>query len=314
MQTTAECRRGFTLIELLVVIAIIAILIALLLPAVQQAREAARRTQCKNHLKQLGLAFHNYHDAHNLFPYGWQGEVSGATHRRDCWYQRILPYCDQAAFSNQYEKDTTAYVHQIPKSLAGTVVGMFMCPSDPSTPAWGGGGSDNGFQGSYGVCAGARVNADGLPDDIVSSATGGMFGTNSETKFRDIKDGSSNTLMASETMIRGNTGGGWGGMGGYWGGAPHGSYGFTAAEPPNTQIPDRVYLCKSSTFPDAPCESGGSPYLNLPRRWNFARSHHEGGVHCLMGDGAVRFVSENIDRATFQALGTRRGGEVIGDF
>ncbi len=109
MRSLSSRHRGFTLIELLVVIAIIAILIALLLPAVQQAREAARRTQCKNHLKQLGLALHNYHDTYSVFPYGHQSEVTGARHRRACWFQSILPFVDQAPLYNKYAQDTTEY-------------------------------------------------------------------------------------------------------------------------------------------------------------------------------------------------------------
>jgi prepilin-type N-terminal cleavage/methylation domain-containing protein len=319
MITTKNKRAGFTLIELLVVIAIIAVLVALLLPAVQQAREAARRSSCKNNLKQLGLAMHNYHDTHQMFPFGWMSEATGQYHRRQTWFQMILPFIDQAPFYNQYAADQTAYVHQIPKSLAGTVVASMMCPSDPSTPAFGGGGTDNGFQASYGVCAGSRVNADGLPESVVTSATGGLFSTNSDSKFRDMKDGSTNCLMASETVIRGTTGASWGALGGYWGGAPHGSYGFSAALPPNTDIPDYVYSCKSKTFPNSPCASGndGDSVIGLSpgsRRWNSARSQHTGGVQVLMGDGAVRFVSDNIDLTTWRALATVSGGEVIGEF
>src|SRR5690606_20788824 len=113
MSPTPTSRRGFTLIELLVVIAIIAILIALLLPAVQQAREAARRTQCKNNLKQFGLALHNYHDAFDLFPYGHQQEIAGATKRRNCWFQSILPYIDQAPRYNTYASFPAEYIHHI---------------------------------------------------------------------------------------------------------------------------------------------------------------------------------------------------------
>ena len=113
-QTRRHRSRGFTLIELLVVIAIIAVLIALLLPAVQQAREAARRSQCKNNLKQLGLALHNYHDVHNTLPYGyWSREGTvGVTKNRDSWFQRILPFVDQVALFNSYEKLNPEYSHQ----------------------------------------------------------------------------------------------------------------------------------------------------------------------------------------------------------
>jgi len=305
-------RRAFTLIELLVVIAIIAILVALLLPAVQQAREAARRSSCKNNLKQLALAMHNYHDAHSVFPYGWQREVSGATHRRECFFHRLLPFIEQGALSDVYEADETEYVFYIPKSLAGTPVDVYMCPSDPAGPATGGSGNDNGFQGNYVVCAGGDVDSSGIPIGLTGSKTTGLFYQSSSTKFRDVRDGTSNTLMWGEGIIRGSTGGSWGGLGGYWGGAPHGSFGFSTAETPNTSVPDRVYSCKSTTFPNAPCENGNAD--GLAGRYNFSRSYHDGGVQFALADGSTRFISENIDRLTFRYLGQIQDGEVLGEF
>lgn len=308
--------KGFTLIELLVVIAIIAILVALLLPAVQQAREAARRSSCKNNLKQLGLAMHNYHDTHNVFPYGWQAEVAGARHRRDCFFQRILPFVEQGNFYDLYSADNTEYVHQIPKSLAGTIVNTFMCPSDPSGPAFGGGGTDNGFQGNYVVCAGGGADVAGTPPtinmNIVTTTTGGMFGTNSRTNMRDVIDGTSNTLMMGEGIIRGSTGANWGELGGYWGGAPHGSYGFSTAGTPNTSVPDRVYSCKSTVWPNAPCENGNAG--GLAGRWNFARSYHKGGAQFVLADGGVRFISDNVNGTTYRNLGRTNDGQVLGEF
>jgi prepilin-type N-terminal cleavage/methylation domain-containing protein/prepilin-type processing-associated H-X9-DG protein len=303
---------AFTLVELLVVIAIIGILIALLLPAVQAAREAARRSQCTNNLKQLGLAMHNYHDVHKVFPYGFQTEIAGCTHRRDCWFQRILPFIEQKPFSDKYEADKTEYIHSIPKSLAGTIVGAMMCPSDPSGPAFGGGGSDNGFQGNYVVCAGGGTGTTTIDMNIIKTDTGGLFSQNSACGFRDCLDGSSNTLLASEAIIRGSTGGNWGEAGGYWGGAPHGSYAFSTAEPPNTSVADRVYSCKSITWPKAPCENGNAG--GLTGRWNFARSYHPGGVNTALADGSVRFVSETIDRLTWRYLGIRNDGNVLKEF
>lgn len=303
---------GFTLVELLVVIAIIGILIALLLPAVQAAREAARRSQCTNHMKQLGLAMHNYHDVHKNFPYGWARELAGATHRRDCWYHRILPFIEQAPYSAQYEANTTEYVHQIPKSLAGIIVPTMMCPSDPSSPAFGGGGSDNGFQGNYAVCAGGGTGTTTIDMNIIKADPGGLFGENSMRGFRDCIDGSSNQLLASEGIIRGSTGPMWGELGGYWGGAPHGSYGFSSAEPPNTTVADRVYSCKSTTWPHAPCENGNAG--GLTGRWNFARSYHPGGVNAVLVDGSVRFVSNTVDRSTWRYLGLRDDGNVLKEF
>jgi prepilin-type N-terminal cleavage/methylation domain-containing protein len=303
---------GFTLVELLVVIAIIGILIALLLPAVQAAREAARRSQCNNKHKQIALAMHNYHDVHKSFPYGWGAEVTGCTHRRDCWYQRILPFIEQKPYSDKYEADKTEYVFYIVKDIQGVVVDTMMCPSDPSGPAYGGGGTDNGFQGNYAVCAGGGTGTTTIDMNVVKNDPGGLFGQNSAYGFRDCLDGSSNQLLLSEGIIRGKTGACWGELGGYWGGAPHGSYAFSSAEPPNTTVPDRVYSCKSTTWPKAPCENGNAG--GLSGRWNFARSYHPGGVVAALADGSVRFVSETVDRTTWRYLGIRNDGNVLKEF
>jgi len=312
---------------LLVVIAIIAVLVALLLPAVQQAREAARRSQCKNNLKQLGLALHNYHDTLNVFPYGWQSEVTGARHRRDCWFQRLLPYVEQSALANIYEADTTEYVHAIPAAISGTVVPSFSCPSDGATPGRGANGSTTAFQGSYVVSVGVgqtySVNTATQTITVTNmntpttADTGGLFYTNSKTRIRDCIDGTSNTLLVSETVIRGpGVSGAWGEGGGYWGGAPHGSYGFIAAEPPNTSVADRVYACKVTSYPgaphQAPCENGNAG--GLSGRWIFARSFHTGGVHVTLADGSVRFISDNINLQTWMKLGMRSDGMIVGEF
>lgn len=309
--------RAFTLVELLVVIAIIGILIALLLPAVQAAREAARRSQCTNNLKQLGLAMHNYHDVHKSFPYGHRTEATGDTKRRDCWYQRILRFIEQSSYADMYEAFDdpyeNEYIHRMPESVAGINVDGMMCPSDPSTPARGGGGSDRGFQGSYAVCAGGGVLSGTTLDMSVARVDpGGMFGRNTDFGFRHCLDGSSNTLLASEGIIRGSRGGSWGGLGGYWGGAPHGAFAFSSAEPPNTTIPDRPYSCKSTTWPRSPCENGNAD--GLPGRWNFARSYHPGGVNAALVDGSVRFVSETVNRITWQNAGNRADGNVLGEW
>ncbi len=320
-------RSGFTLVELLVVIAIIGVMVGLLLPAVQAAREAARRMSCSNNLKQLGLAMHNYHDTFNMFPYGRKREVAGQSKRRDTWYQRILPFIEQGAYYDLFDNAETTinfftaeYIHRLPATIAGVPVAAFMCPSDPAGPARGGGGSDNGFQGNYVVCAGG-----GTPNNpILAQITvpinmnmtgvdpGGMFGEQTSRRFRDAIDGTSNTLLASEGMIRGATGGGWGELGGYWGGAPHGSFAFSTGETPNTTVPDRVYSCKSVTFRNAPCENGNAG--GLPGRWNFARSYHPGGVQATLCDASVRFVSESVDRQTWRNLGNRDEGGVPAEY
>ncbi len=318
--------RGFTLIELLVVIAIIAVLIALLLPAVQQAREAARRAQCKNHLKQLGLALHNYHDTHNLMPSGiysgmWESQTSivyaGSNKGLlgSCWFQHILPYIDQGAF---YNKMSTFFasgggqdVYRVPERY--TVVPIFCCPSDPSTPTE----SHDGFQGNYLAFTGSTEfgnYGDSSTNTKCGEMMNGMFYAMSKTRISDVIDGTSNTMMLSETVVRGkgdrNAANRAWDAGVYW----NGFWGLPlvcASETPNTTVTDRIYTCRSTTWPRSPCESilGSGTNVRI-----FARSMHVGGVHSLMADGAVRFVSENVNLATWRGLATRATGEVLGEF
>lgn len=301
-----KSNRGFTLIELLVVIAIIAVLIALLLPAVQQAREAARRTQCKNNMKQLGLAMHNYHDRCNVFPYG---EMNACCfHQRDTWMQQILPTIDQANLYTAYQADTSAWVMDVTPTVRDRSVSAFQCPSDPSSPAKGASGGNrsggDGFQGNYVMCIGKT--------QTYQADNGGLFYWQSKNGMNSVTDGTSNTIMGSEVMIRGasNTNSGWGEGGGYWGGGEGGGFGFTTQYPPNSTVTDQVYQCKSNNWPNAPCQNMG---VYTTQRI-LARSYHVGGVHALMADGAVRFISNNIDTTVFQNLGTRNGGEVVNDF
>lgn len=300
-----QSKRGFTLIELLVVIAIIAVLIALLLPAVQQARESARRTQCKNNLKQLGLAMHNYHDQCNVFPYGVLNV--GTYHLRDTWMQQILPMIEQGPMYNSYQADMSQWIMDVTPTVRDKSLSGFQCPSDPSCPAKGAAGGTrsggDGFQGNYVACMGKTQN--------YNVDNGGLFGANSRNGLKSCIDGSSNTIMVSEVMIRGATNtGGWGEGGGYWGGGEGGGYGFTTQYPPNSSVSDMVYQCKSTTWPNAPCQTKTTYSTQLI----LARSYHTGGVHATMADGAVKFISSNIDVNVFNNLGTRAGGEVVGDY
>lgn len=319
-----KCRTAFTLVELLVVIAIIGVLVALLLPAVQQAREAARRMQCTNHLKQLGLAMHNYESTFKVFPYGHQREVAGNTHRRDTWFQRILPFLEQSALSEAYEADPGEYVMHVVAEIRNVPVSTLTCPSDPDSPGKGGDGGTTSFQGNFAVAAGAGQtwsfdNELSPPAIVVTNNTltsadpGGLFYLDSRTSFRDCTDGTSSTLLAAEGIVRTNGLAGWGNIGGNWGGAPHGSFGFSVAETPNTSVPDRVYSCKgtitSGAPNEAPCENGNAD--GLTGRWNFARSYHPGGVNGVLADGSVGFFPNTIDRQTWLRLGLRRDGQVV---
>lgn len=349
--------RGFTLVELLVVIAIIGVLVALLLPAVQQAREAARRMQCKNNLKQVGLALHNYHGAHNVFPYGFRDDGPLATLNRETWMQLLLPYLEQPAVYQSYRAlaDSISLRHlgvitvPLGESNAGVAIPVLQCRSDPSSPAFvtsrlgsttalniPGEGFKH-FQGNYVVCAGTMTGGYPLIQTVnrvsqwaLENPSDGMFYYVSRTRFADVTDGTSNTIMASECIIRGKSGDTFGDAGDYWGGGNHAGYGFSTFNPPNTPVPDVVYQCKLPTFqglrtpsnwPGAPCVSVARYSSNTaadaattPHIINHARSYHPGGVQILLADGSVSFISNQIDRLIFQRLGTRAGGEAVSGF
>ncbi|QDV51306.1 DUF1559 domain-containing protein [Gimesia fumaroli] len=314
--------RGFTLIELLVVIAIIAILIALLLPAVQQAREAARRTTCRNNMKQFGLALHNYHETHGLFPPGaiantatssaydvW-GDAGSTTEpglHGTSWLVQILPFLDQAVISNQWDFSTNVIGN---RSIAEVNVPIFYCPTRRSkvrkiddTIMLGenprNGKPVNRFnQGGcdYGVCIGGGNGwADGniihlthRTDALIGSFGGsnailGMFSVNSDTVIRDVDDGTSNTIMTGELQkLRGP-------------GAPNTSQDNWAAGGVATMFDTGI--------------SGGTSGGFNNNFYQSAGSDHEGGAHFGFGDGAVRFLSENMSSQVFKELGTAAGDE-----
>ena len=330
-------RQGFTLIELLVVIAIIAVLIALLLPAVQQAREAARRSQCRNNLKQFGLALHNYHGAHSLFPprMAGTGIFSGAgsdsinTNRRHQGaLVRLLPYLEQTPLYNQISGGTppwgpTPWNSFVPFQAQPP---GFLCPSNPSSDL------ATNRPTTYCFCTGDGYLRSGGP----VHGQRGLFGYEHCTSFRDMTDGSSNTLAMSELILPRMfpQGPGWLiesttlrddplgclaaydpqtgiysttprdiGRGQYWSGGNAVMTGFNTLLPPNS--------------PTCGTHQGRGIYS--------AGSHHTGGVHGLMADGSVRFISENIDTGNIAApsqlagrspygvwggLGTMAGNEV----
>ncbi|SFI37729.1 DUF1559 domain-containing protein [Planctomicrobium piriforme] len=296
---------GFTLIELLVVIAIIAILVALLLPAVQQAREAARRSQCKNNLKQLGLAMHNYHDATSRLPIGvmraggnFAITVSGYT-----WFRRILPYIEQAAIYNQYDQNANYYSTEPNRTLSQTVIPVMLCPSDSQAAYF-----NNVPQVNYLANAGNTNIGKGNVNGATYSAGPFDFSDTREgraTSFAKITDGLSNTMMMGEIRV-GATSPDYRGLVQYGMNAL-----VTGNLPPNTPIADLVPSGQCVSTVDMPCGLGNNTGYTHQLSM---RSKHTGGAHALLCDGAVRFISNNIDTGSIRALSTMANGEVLSEF
>ena len=315
------CRKsGFTLVELLVVIAIIGILIALLLPAVQAAREAARRAQCTNHLKQLGLAMHNHHSTYKHLPHGTYNYIDSTfstpapynnMQDRRCWMHDTLPFMEQVPLFQRFQE----YMKTNPSALGfpelDTVISTLMCPSDPIGPKlhtfWGGIGTPTqGFSGNYVVCAGSGFFNDSSNSNESSANLNGLFFAVSKVRIGDILDGTSNTAMASELILSPDTDSH--DIRGRYHNPAHGGVLFSTLYPPNNMIPDHFNWCATNPVKRAPCQwIGTEMYVS-------ARSYHPGGVNLCLADGSVRFVSENVDQVVFQALGSRDGGEVPGEY
>lgn len=333
---------GFTLIELLVVIAIIAILIALLLPAVQQAREAARRTQCRNNLKQIGLALHNYHDNFGTFPKAvyWSsgpvlvnGVLQNPQPRNFTWISMLLPYIDQAPMYNQINFSLPGWNQQVGgKPLQSHLLQGFLCPSDPGFN--GGGNRHNigwtNYAGTEGYDWWTRPG----------SSLQGMFSLHQHTRIRDITDGTSNTIAIAETSTKGHEPKpGAPGHHAVGGGVPRGGDGNNsvfrsaligttmeggsiapAAMPPTGNGGGGVL------FPDGSGPIGfwgpfGAPYAYQPtylhcfgfnNNWPGAGSVHVGGMHVLLADGSVKFLSDSMNYPGEPSIGWAKGAGVWG--
>ncbi|TWT59641.1 DUF1559 domain-containing protein [Rubinisphaera italica] len=280
-------QKGFTLIELLVVIAIIAILVALLLPAVQQAREAARRSSCKNNLKQIGLALHNYHDTHGTLPAAYYRDPD-YFNRGWGWGALILPQIEE---TNLYDKMDVSFsrIPRDPTSETQTVLSPFRCPSDVG-PNLNPERNDQGMSNYIAVqgadsAGGFRSNSDDIGD------YGGMLFQISSIRFRDVTDGLTNTLMIGErAFVDKAPEKPW--LGGQWVGVTYNA-GYAG-----------VMRCMYNSL---------DYHLNGDSAWTFS-SRHAGGVQFVLGDGAVKFLSENIDGETLERLSSRNDGEVVGEF
>ncbi len=333
-------RRGFTLVELLVVIAIIGVLVALLLPAVQAAREAARRTSCTNNLKQLGLGMHNFHDTYNVFPRNYL-QVGGNAWEALSANYRILPFVEQQALYDQGQANLTNWSWTY-NTLMNTKLSVFLCPSSP--PGSRRGSHPHGWDGpggNYGWSTGSSIET-----VWAGNRFNGMISYQEDRKMADVTDGLSNTLLASELL----SGSGQTGSSGKY---PYdvfyaGNGVFTAVANRDFPTPSELtaigsaaknsptgfksnngnmwawYAAAFSTlttaappnwsFPSAggDCCPGGS------HDWGFGvippRSRHPGGVNALLGDASVRFISNTVDVVTFQRLGHRQDGQPVGNY
>lgn len=300
MRRPTSQRRGFTLIELLVVIAIIAILIALLLPAVQQAREAARRSTCKNNLKQIGVALHNYHETFGLFPSGYVSTVPGSTISSTwCrsnlrglgqyapWTVMILPQLEQQAMYNQMDFNVpfqeASNQMTTPNSNVIVPMSVYSCPSDIKEPLW---ASYHGVMG--GGTSPDCVNTGCDPSNVRASYATGCLYSGSSIRFRDIKDGTTNVFLVGETRYASAA----------WGAS-----------------------AKQDSCSFARNLAGAQEQINLHptgTRGQVATrgfsSYHIGGCHMLMADGSAHFLSETMHLSTYQQLGRRNDELPVGGY
>ena len=343
-------RRGFTLIELLVVIAIIAVLIALLLPAVQSAREAARRTQCVNNLKQIGLALHNYHNINDSFPMGSGQCLTGfpATYTSKQGMSSLvalLPQVEQTPLYNAFNfywgiDENTDPMKSIQSTALNTQVRAYLCPTDPAS------GSSYSNSNSYFASVGTTTNfintGSGNPAPMASLQSAGMFGFQRSYGIRDATDGTSNTIAFAESTV----------------GNPNQQKGSKNVGMTGVSIPSTAQVMNAASNPQATLSglavcnaafSGRTYNIDQQRGKNWAHgamaftlfntvakpnssdswtycsssgsgaastyseadSYHPGGINCLMSDGSVKFMKDSVNQNIWWALGTRAGGEVI---
>jgi len=302
--------RGFTLVELLVVVAIIGVLVALLLPAVQAAREAARRSQCLSQLKQVGIAMHNYENTYNRLPVGTYGCCWGT------WQVSILPYIEQGALSDLYYMghkfgvpvDDARYSHAVNFPVTTKRIKTLTCPSDTNPQRVANNGiTYHNYVVNYGNTIYDQSNFAGVT--FLGAPFFEVTGVNDQRpgiRFAQITDGLSNTLMVSET-IQGQAGD-LRGFSWWRGGAV-----FQGYQGPNSAIPDCLYAggqCSPNHHLNPPCivATASTPTMMA------SRSRHATGVQSTMCDGSTRFISNNIAIGVWRAICSSEGGDMIEGF
>ncbi len=326
--SVGRTRRGFTLVELLVVIAIIGILVALLLPAVQSAREAARRMQCSNNCKQIGLAIHNYHDTYKALPMAWYLDITPRPFNGESWAMSILPFLEQQPLYDRYDHSVLAADQLSPANVAviQTPLSVFVCPSAP-------GGVNRAYTFDANPANLPFTATDVAPSDYIAT-TGvlgafaniayngnaggsrggalkviGPFGGNQGSRLADIIDGTTNTFLIGErtggnqvwtksevhtqatAALIGLEGGGWGDLlnGEHWLG---GTLQSGLPWPPQ----------------DGPCAIN----CTSARGYGF-HSFHPGGAQFVMGDASVQFMSTTVDPLAIAGRITTQKGEILPD-
>jgi len=334
MERPSRPRRGFTLIELLVVIAIIAVLIALLLPAVQAAREAARRSQCVNNLKQLGLAISNYESSIGSLPIGTFGTHTSDTDQGPCSsfraynvFEYILPYMEQAPIYNSINFSTQyGYKSEFNVTAFSNIITSYLCPSDlPNTP------NAPGFvptpQGSYAMVVGVTESMSfytSKTDPNCGSITpDGVFGNNWNYLLRDVTDGLSNTAFFGEASRFRNEPSSYVSPWTYTGLR---TSTIPASAPVDIRPLGYAYVvpqinAQAQSYAAIPAVYNPQTVADLQNWWQMPlaatygqygfRSQHPGGANFVFGDGSVRFLKQTINPVTYRAVGTRAGGEVI---
>ncbi|NLF70903.1 MAG: DUF1559 domain-containing protein [Candidatus Anammoximicrobium sp.] len=301
-------RRAFTLVELLVVIAIIGILVALLLPAIQAAREAARRSQCMNNLKQIGIGLHLHHDEKKFFPPAGVTQSMAAGSRPkghdSTWITHILRYVEQKALDDQIDWENYSFGGSVQGTVRGETITLFHCPSDVRPKP-----NDTYTPSLYSRGNYVANNGIGPMTEWRGSAAmtreGGMFFMDSQLTMADLRDGTSQTAAVSEIRAVTNTRDGRGML--HYVEGPIYHHNFT----PNSMVPDEVRTAWCINELEAPC-IGAFAAWNARRIIMTARSHHPGGAQLLLADGSVRFVTDSIDLSLWQALCTpkAKAGEV----